>query len=412
MTKCCPKIMMTYRLPLSGSAAVLAALLLSGCKIGDNSIKGSVKVTSQSNPCSEGFNGGPCVVEPGYFSASEGSNVIGSDGEVSFSIPQGYYSGAQTCTAQDSDLTPGNIVNGVTIFGVTGSLSAGASSLAANAHRNLGTTQISQSDEVTTYAGVDLPAGYREVPDILLDDEGSVGGNVTFVDRTGWSTTTCGLSGTIDQRIADCAANGTIGTEATWDGAVKGNAGQGAWKLVTREGDLGSSLAGAGREVWRDERTGLLWSSKVATSLNWCKASGSNFITNNPSAQDDPNDYCDNATSQTTGTGPGNKAISACYEDGENYFTGTDGAIDDAGKGSLGSASTPAVRWRLPSIYEYEQANINGIRFVLPDSDGNYEWSASVVSSNRNSAWYFNGLNGIVYYLNRFNSRAVRCVGR
>ena len=150
----------------------------------------------------------------------------------------------------------------------------------------------------------------------------------------------------------------------------------------------------------------------MATSLNWCKASGSNFITNNPSAQDDPNDYCDNATSQTTGTGPGNKAISACYEDGENYFTGTDGAIDDAGKGSLGSASTPAVRWRLPSIYEYEQANINGIRFVLPDSDGNYEWSASVVSSNRNSAWYFNGLNGIVYYLNRFNSRAVRCVGR
>ena len=412
MTKCRPKNMKTYRLVVGASSLALAVLLLSGCKIGDNSIKGSVKVTSQSNPCSEGFNAGPCVVEPGYFSASEGSNVIGSDGEVSFSIPQGYYSGAQTCTAQDSDLTPGNIVNGVTIFGVTGSLSAGASSLASNAHRNLGATQISQSDEVTTYAGVDLPAGYREVPDILLDDEGSVGGNVTFVDRTGWSTTTCGLSGTIDQRIADCAANGTIGTEATWDGAVKGNAGQGAWKLVTREGDLGSSLAGAGREVWRDERTGLLWSSKVATSLNWCKASGSNFITNNPSAQDDPNDYCDNATSQTTGTGPGNKAISACYEDGENYFTGTDGAIDDAGKGSLGSASTPAVRWRLPSIYEYEQANINGIRFVLPDSDGNYEWSASVVSSLRNLAWIFNGSTGSVSLLSRYGTRAVRCVGR
>ena len=48
-----------------------------------------------------------------------GSDVTGSDGNITFNIPDGYYSG-NTATAVDADLLAENIKAGVTIFGVTG----------------------------------------------------------------------------------------------------------------------------------------------------------------------------------------------------------------------------------------------------------------------------------------------------
>ena len=52
---------------------------------------------------------------------STGSNITGTDGRRTFSIPNGYYSG-RTATAYDSDLLANNIAEGVIIFGVTGKL--------------------------------------------------------------------------------------------------------------------------------------------------------------------------------------------------------------------------------------------------------------------------------------------------
>ena len=313
--------------------------------------------------------------------------------QFSATIPNAYYDN-KSVDLTDADLLAANILSGTEIFGVTGTMSADSSM--SNAHRDQGTTQLTQNAEVTTHAGIggspDLPTGYRAVPQIALDDEGADATNVTFVDRTGWGVNTCGDSqATVELRIADCAAHGTIGPNATWDGAVKGNAGQG---------------------VWKDMSTGLLWPSKVSVSLNWCKASGSNFVTNNPSAEDGPSNYCDNATYQNTGTGPATKAVSACYEDGDNYFTTTDGNINNAGKAGLSYASTPSIRWRLPTIYDYKVADANGIRFVLHDMDANYEWSASVFSTSRIAAWVFSGSLGSFSSPTRGSNRDVRCVGR
>jgi hypothetical protein len=53
--------------------------------------------------------------------AAAGSNVDGADGSKTFNIPDGFYSGSKTCTANDADLEAGNIKSGVDIFGVTGS---------------------------------------------------------------------------------------------------------------------------------------------------------------------------------------------------------------------------------------------------------------------------------------------------
>lgn len=82
---------------------------------------------------------------------------------------------------------------------------------------------------------------------------------------------------------------------------------------------------------------------QVGVAVHWCKPSGSNFITNNPAAENDPDDICENPANQNTGVGPGVKSISACYEDRDNFFTNVDlisSTIDSAGKANLGLSST------------------------------------------------------------------------
>lgn len=354
-----------------------------------------------------------------------------------------------TMALLDPNLLGANILSGVTIFGVAGTATAGSPStaLTSNIHRDKGTIPWSIVRETVTDAGVAYPnamaGAIRAIPSILKDDDGYTGTSITYVDRSTWGGNTCGQDAdittpyTIDKRIAHCAAHPTLGAEATWDGTTKGNAGQSTWKLVTRAGALHSS--GRAREVWRDERTGLLWSSLVSGSadnktdkvnggsgggtstddnkyINWCKASGSNNITGNPAAEADPQGYCDNASYQNTGTGPATKAISACFEDGENFFTNTDtisNGIDSDGKAGLHS---PAVSWRLPTLYDYQQANVDGIRFVMAEMGPNtwyWEWTASVYSDGRYVSWIFRPNDGVFGYdVRDSGSYAVRCVGR
>ncbi len=398
----------------------------------------------RSANCAAGFNGSGCWTNNTnqYVTGTLGGNITGwtnasSTTTVDGTIPLGYYPGS-TIAFTDAALIASNIRSGVTIFNVPGSYTGGGVTLMSNMHRDKTTTQITQEAEAITNAGSAFPnadPGYRAVSKISKDDDGYVGGSVTLVSRTNWDTTCdsvtgagggsansvckCGLSGTIDQRIADCASHTVIGSNATWDGSTKGNAGQGTWKLVTRTGSL---TATKGREVWRDERTKLIWSSLVSTSLNWCKAVGSNSINANPTAENDPSDYCDSGSYQTTGVfSPGvNKAISACFEDiddngASDFFTNTDAGIDNAGKGNLNLGSSPRVDWRLPTVYDYNVANANGVRFVMPEmaaAGGGYEWSASIFSNSRARAWLFNGAIGFVNVNNRDLNYAVRCVGR
>jgi hypothetical protein len=111
---------------------------------------------------------------------------------------------------------------------------------------------------------------------------------------------------------------------------------------------------------------------------------------------------------------------------GENWGTGVYMAAK-GGMGKTATAQSPSVRWRLPSIEDYMQANVNGIRFVMPDmgiagtsrpiADGstggiNYEWSSSLYSNSRSIAWIFYASNGNVGYVNRVNGYPVRCSAR
>ncbi len=74
--------------------------------------------------CSDdALNAASCATLPNrYVAANAGSNVTGQNGQLVAAIPEGFYDGNETVTAHDTHLIAANILGGVSIFGVTGSL--------------------------------------------------------------------------------------------------------------------------------------------------------------------------------------------------------------------------------------------------------------------------------------------------
>jgi hypothetical protein len=190
---------------------------------------------------------------------------------------------------------------------------------------------------------------------------------------------------------------------------------EGSWTLVTvyKHGAAnGTTCDSTCREVWRDDRTGLVWSDKIGSfSANWCGAAGSSNRSGSPYAEDDPAGICDSEFSQSQ-TSP----VSLCFEDSDWLTTptvATDGSTFeyDSAKGGMRKLTTPSVRWRLPTINDWKLANVNGVRRVLPNMSSSF-WSASVRSGDRSYAWLFNGYYGYINYDYRSQGNSVRCVGR
>lgn len=322
----------------------------------------------------------------------------------------------------EPNLKPEFIKAGIKIFGVTGSF-GGLGVWGSGAHRDpLYSQQLLLTQETSSYAGSeptpDFPSGYHEVPlvtidatdgSVKIDDDGSL---VPHVDRSSWGATTCGLTQTsISAKISDCGS--ILGMSATWEGAQKGNASQGKWVLVSRNAQK--------KEVWKDMNTGMLWSSLVSTGTNWCKASGSNFSIDvqnlgvSALVDNDPDGICTSPSYQNT-TG---NAVSACFEG--TGFTSADSSIASEGKVGLGQSSNPKVAWRIPTLYDFEIAEYNGIRFVLPDYGFNRsatqpqkEWTGTIstVSAQSEEAWAIDSITGEHMSAHRSNVLGVRCIGR
>lgn len=484
--------------------------------------------------CSLGANATACWTNATnqYVSGTLGGNITGANSSLSATITAGYYDGTTTATMSDTNLVASNIKSGTSVFGVTGSYVGNfQTAMASSALRDAGvqvinnltgqttSNQITLDNEQNTYAGANLPTtggyNYRDIPDMTKDDEGYDGTTCKYAARP---ASDCGTTQTtIAARIADCAIQNP--STSKWNGATQCSAGQGIWKLVTRNG--------ANKEVWQDQRTGQIWSSTVTSAMNWCQVSGNtqmasltytnaynntagtsivgngtigslsggttsaaetititftsstaftvsgancgggaissggltasagstvtwsranycsftltqgstNFAVNDKFVLQSVNaDSYSCAPGATSGLQPASP-ISYCAEAasvnapaGENW-----GAVvymaAKGGMGKIATAQSPSVRWRLPSIYDYNIANANGIRFVMPDmgitgtnrpsSDGsigsiggNIEWSSSLVSYDRSSAWYFDTYFGYVNSNYRNYSVSARCVGR
>jgi hypothetical protein len=170
--------------------------------------------------------------------------------------------------------------------------------------------------------------------------------------------------------------------------------------MVAHRGGVGSR-----QEVWQDQRTGLLWSSLAAagTSYDWCPATGNaqsvggvDCTANNISMCTEITGFSSAGFSETANVGP--------------YANE---------KGGMGKASTPPVMWRVPTIHDYFQAYVDGLRYVMPDAGAiyrgsSYEWSSTVCSENRDEAWRLSSDNYTIGHPSRAagNSNPIRCVGR
>jgi hypothetical protein len=261
-------------------------------------------------------------------------------------------------------------------------------------------------DEANQSVGISLY--YSLVPNPQYDTDGRYDVASLVPKRhyletiTGRPTVTCGTSGSVISRITDCANSN--GNRAFYDGRKYGQSGEGDWKLVT--------LTANGYEVWRDERTQLLWSDSMTTYYNWCQAAGYSSASDTSSITG--SDCSAGSSSKPGGLQPKNP-ISVCADatllgkvNGVDYYTPI---AEEDRKGAL---DVTQVHWRLPTIEDWKLADVNGLRKVLPNLDTPF-WSATSSSNGINNVWTFNGPDGeITLSSDRYdNSNGIktRCVG-
>lgn len=228
--------------------------------------------------------------------------------------------------------------------------------------------------------------GERVVPDFQQDDE-QVGYDFAAalrkysdpeVSQT-FPQADCGLEGSIETRIRNC--------NTLWRASLGAWSGAANWSLVTLRGSS---------SVWRDERTGLIWSDIVAEASH-CAAAGN---------------------VQNLGFDCSANTESLCAEiDGLSTpdKVGSRPAVYSDAKGGLGLASSTPVLWRLPSREDFLQAYANGAARVLPGFVTSNQWTASVYSRDRTEGWIFFNTrsgNGGFYGAQRSRVIDVRCVGR
>lgn len=199
-----------------------------------------------------------------------------------------------------------------------------------------------------------------------------------------------GVNASINDRIEDCVDKNEA--RAFYNGAQYGQDGEGDWKLVTR--------LSTGEEVWQDQRTKLLWSDRTASDYNWYQASGYSKETATSQAETDYDSEPDSGTDCNGSACQPAQPISVCAEvsGGElidqsgtqpNYLANPENAF----KGNL--VASNGVIWKLPSRNDFLQAEVNGMRKVLPNMDYGF-WSSSSVSGSRRYGWGFGGDGGFL----------------
>ncbi len=357
----------------------------------------SPKIRSQSqsldNPASSGNILSSYQAIDGTGSIITGSMTNRGALDAAASFPgSGYYSGSVNNTPASTAITPGS-----TILGVSGAatvaqvapaqlsrLTTSSNTLISSVHSagTCSTTTYTTRQTCETAGGTwtpsDLPAGTYEIPTVISSNWTTA----TAVSRGAFID--CGTSGTIEARISNCATNN--GANATWPTTTSLYFPWGTWKLVSRNG--------ANQEVWRDEATLYLWSSRVGTSYTWCQYTGNQ-----------ENSGGSDCSANTTSVCVENGVLTAAVA-GENFGTGT----YSAAKGGMGRNAATPVRWRAFSYGEYVEAYMRGLSYVLPTAT--QTWTSTLWAGDQTQAvWMAAGYYGNPLSRTVSTAQAL-CIGR
>lgn len=232
----------------------------------------------------------------------------------------------------------------------------------SQAYRNKANIRLVFVDMVKAIQADTVPLTTYLIPNIEVHVDSEVDGPMVIpssIENCGNATTS---TTTLADRIKSCKDTIPDATAIYWSGKAKGINGEGNWQLVSYSNKM---------KVWQDTRTGLLWSDIVETS-----------------------DY-EIASGVTVGA-IDNSKDRVCQ------------TVADTPRDALGNIHESKVHWRLPNRNEYLQADINGARFVLQNTDQE-TWTASYAGNSE--GWAITQETGVLRKANMIETLKVRCIG-
>lgn len=245
--------------------------------------------------------------------------------------------------------------------------------LRSHMFRNKESQQLSFYGERDALAKKELPKTHRTIPDAQRD----VDTNVVRPEKIASPEAGCGNYSGVDAdqavsikaRYNNCKdVQGDINA-VTWFGKNKAINGEGFWRMIANSSYTENEKV-FNKIIWQDLSTALLWSD-LSASYTWEEATG---ITNKDSRP--------------------------CL------------SKSDTPKHELGRIHPSFVTWRMPNRNEFLQADLNGSRFVLPNTS-DYIWTASFGGTQNgvDMAWAIKVSTGELKLMPTSTELATRCIG-
>lgn len=235
-------------------------------------------------------------------------------------------------------------------------------------YRNTGTIQLSIKEEALAVIAGKLPATYAPIPQFNLHNDAKV----IKLNPLPSINTSCGndieATTTIKARVADCKTKQADTMAITWLGKAYGISGEGNWQLISNSVETIEEKKNA-YQLWHDESTDLIWSD-IVTEADFFIATGS---------KDGSID---------------NKDDRVCQANIKSY--------------PLGRINPLRISWKIPNRNDFLQADLNGARYVLPNTD-DLVWTGSY--NKDNEAWAIKQSTGELISTPVTEKLKVRCIG-
>jgi hypothetical protein len=226
--------------------------------------------------------------------------------------------------------------------------------LRANGSNQVSTAYIKQQSYSTSK--LELPDGYSKYPDKEKHSE-----NQIRKSEKNFYTIDCGKYSEfkkLSDRSEDCIRkyNEFYGQSSEkmmkWNPKTNGIAGEGNWLVV--------SVSKNQSVIWQDRTTSLLWADIYKENSSWQEASSEN------------------------------------------------GVCDQYNNNNPHGIPSSQISWRLPTRGDFLQADINGARAVLRNTENSF-WTSSYIANNQ--AWSITQSTGVLEKTPITETKAIRCVG-